>query len=66
LKYLFEKLDVDEIVFDYEATPRNGPIRDFFAELLDGATAPSLSIRKASFNAKAPALFHRIVEAVNV
>jgi FkbH-like protein len=66
LKYLFEKLDVDEIVFDYEATPRNGPIRDFFAELLDGATAPSLSIRKDCFNAKAPALFHRIVEVANV
>jgi FkbH-like protein len=66
LKYLFEKLDADEIVFDYEATPRNGPIQDFFVELLGGAAGPSLSVRKASFNAKAPALFHRIVKAVNV
>ena len=36
LKYLFEKLDADEIVFDYEVTPRNGPIQDFFAELRKG------------------------------
>jgi len=66
LKYLFEKLDADEIVFDYEATPRNGPIQNFFAELLEGTTGPTLSVRKACFNAKAPALFHRIVEVANV
>lgn len=66
LKYLFEKLDADEIVFDYQATPRNGPIRDFFTELLEGSPEPNLCIRKTSFNSKAPALFHRIVEVVNV
>lgn len=66
LKYLFEKLDADEIVFDYKVTPRNGPIQDFFAELLEGAPGPSLSVRKGSFDAKAPALFHRVVEVANV
>ena len=66
LKYLFDKLDADEIVFDYEATPRNGPIQDFFAELLEGVTGPTLSVRKACFNSKVPALFHRIIEVANV
>jgi len=66
LKYLFEKLDADEIVFDYTATPRNGPIQDFFTELLEGAPEPALSVRRTRFNAKAPALFHRIVEVANV
>ena len=66
LKYLFEKLDVDEIVFDYKLTPRNGPIQDFFAELMEGAPEPSLSVQKTYFNVKAPALFHRIVEVANV
>ena len=66
LKYLFEKLDADEIVFDYKVTSRNGPIQDFFAELVEGAPGPSLSVRKTRFNAKAPALFHRIVEVANV
>jgi FkbH-like protein len=65
LKYLFEKLDAEEIVFDYEATPRNGPLRDFFAELLGGPPTPALSVRKADVSAKAPALFHRIVEVTN-
>ena len=66
LKYLFEKLDADEIVFDYNVTPRNGPIHDFFAGLLEGVPGPTLSVRETCFNAKAPALFHRIVEIANV
>jgi FkbH-like protein len=66
LKYLFEKLDADEIVFEYEATSRNGPIQAFFAELLEGMTGPTVSVRKACFNSKAPILFHRIVEAASV
>jgi FkbH-like protein len=66
LKYLFEKLDADEIVFDYEVTPRNGPLQDFFRDLLEGPPAPALSLRKACLNGKAQALFHRIVEVANV
>jgi FkbH-like protein len=66
LKFLFEKLDADEIVFDYEATPRNGPLQEFFAEILGGPPAPPLSLRKACFDAKAPALFHHVVEVANV
>lgn len=66
LEYLFEKLDAEEIVFDFEATPRNGPLQDFLAELLGGPPAPSLTVRKACVDAKTPALFHRIVEVANV
>jgi FkbH-like protein len=66
LKYLFDKLDADEIVFDYKVTPRNGPIRDFFAELLEGTPGPTLSVRRSSFDAEAPPLFHRVVEVANV
>ncbi len=66
LNYLFEKLDVDEIVFEYEATDRNGPLQDFFAELLGGPTRSPLSVRKDILSAKAPALFHRLVEVAIV
>jgi hypothetical protein len=66
LKFLFEKLEAEEIIFDFEATPRNGPIQDFFAEWLEGPPGPTLSVRKACFEAKAPTLFHRIVEVANV
>lgn len=66
LKYLFEKLDVDEIVFDYKATSRNGPLQDFFVGLLGGSTGPILSVRKAILSERAPSLFHRLVEVSNV
>lgn len=66
LKYLFEKLDTDEIVFDYCATPRNGPLQDFFTELLGGPPVPALSVRKACFVSKTQPLFHHIVEVPNV
>jgi FkbH-like protein len=66
LKYLFENIGVEEVVFDFEPTPRNGPIQEFFAELLGYRPLPGLSIRKASFDAKTPALFHRIVQSIDV
>jgi FkbH-like protein len=61
LKYLFEKTHVDEITFDYAQTPRNGPIQNFLADLLEGSPSPNLFLSKATFDAKAPALFHRVV-----
>jgi FkbH-like protein len=66
LKYLFEKMGVEEIVFDYVATPRNGPIQNFFAELLQGPPPENLSLEKAAFSVKAPPLFHRVNEVGNV
>jgi FkbH-like protein len=62
LKYLFEKMAVDEIVFDYQPTLRNGPIQEFFAGLVEEPTSPNLSIRSVLFHAKAPALFHNLIE----
>ncbi len=66
LRFLFEALDADEIAFDFAATPRNGPAQEFFAELLGSPPAPALSVRKAGFDAKVPALFHHITEVANV
>jgi FkbH-like protein len=63
LRYLFDKMGVDEIIFDYRPTPRNGPIQTFFAELLGEPASPSLSLRGSLFRSKAPALYHRVVEA---
>jgi FkbH-like protein len=65
LKFLYEKLSVDEIVFDYEPTPRNEPVRSFFMELLGEPPARQFSLSKDSFNARVPALFHRVVDLGN-
>ena len=65
LKYLFDKMRVEEIVFTYEPTPRNGPIQSFFSDLVGKPAGPSLSLRKSLFDAKVPALFHRVVDVTN-
>lgn len=66
LKYLFEKMGADEIVFDYKSTPRNGPIQDFFAGLLGRPPAPKMSLREACLYANFPPLFYHVLEAANV
>jgi FkbH-like protein len=62
LKRLFEKFDVDEAVFDFQPTERNGPTQDFFLELVGDPPQPGLRISRASFQEKAPPLFHRVEE----
>lgn len=62
IKHLFDKYGVDEIVFDYRQTPRNGPIRALFEEFLGTPPTPHFSLRNPVFQANSPALFHRVIE----
>jgi len=62
LKYLFEKFKADEIVFDFEATPRNGPLQEFFKQWLDNLPAHGFFISKTSFFEKTPSLSHHVEE----
>jgi FkbH-like protein len=62
LKRLFDKFDADEAVFDFQPTERNGPTQDFFLELVGDPPQPGLKISRASFQEKAPPLFHRVEE----
>jgi len=65
LKYLFEKFEVDEITIDYQATDRNGPLQEFFAQLMGANPSPPLKITRAYFFEQAPLLFHRVEETAN-
>ena len=47
LERLFSRFEVDEIVFDYASTERNGPIREMLEALLDGAVAPGARLSRA-------------------
>jgi FkbH-like protein len=66
LNYLFETLGPDEIVFDYEETPRNGPLQDFLTELLGNRPASGARISKEVFANGMPPLFHLVERAVSV
>ncbi len=65
LKALFDKFGAEEIFFDYQATPRNGPLQEFFAGMLDAAPTGDLRLSRAVFQEKSPSLFHRVEEVVN-
>lgn len=56
LASVFETLGADEVVLDYQATPRNGPLRDFLQSL--AAPEPGLRLRRSTFEATCPSLPH--------
>jgi FkbH-like protein len=62
LKQLFEKYDAEEIAFDFQSTQRNGPLQEFFAELISAPLQPDVKLSRASFLEKVPPLFHRVEE----
>lgn len=65
LKYIFEDLGADEVIFDYQETARNGPIREFLTHLLATSPAPGARLKRDEFFARVPALFHRVEVTVH-
>ena len=59
LEQLFEQLEVEQIAFDYQPTPRNGPLQDFFSNLLDGPPQPGFRLTRETFTTHCPPLSHR-------
>jgi len=65
LRYLFEDLGADTIVFDYQPTSRNGPLQEFFTALLGGPPVEQVCLSHELFLKNTPPLFHRITKAVH-
>ena len=61
LKAVFDRLGNDEIVFDYVKTERNGPVTNFFTELLKEPPESTVTMSRQLFVANCPTLFHRVV-----
>ncbi len=62
LEQLFSRFDLDEIVFDYAETPRNGPLREFLTELSGAAPHAGFRLRRETFFARCPSLFSDVYE----
>jgi FkbH-like protein len=62
LEQLFRKFGPEALVFDYQPTPRNGPLREFLEGCLGRPPAPWCRLTKAVFAKHCPALFHRVTE----
>ncbi len=63
LAALFERFDADALVLDFTPTPRNGPLRDFFAAFLGRPPEPRSRLARAEFFERCPRLFHQVEEA---
>ncbi|MGA2009338.1 MAG: HAD-IIIC family phosphatase [Solirubrobacteraceae bacterium] len=62
LRYLFDTFDVDEVTTTYRMSARNAPVRDFLSALLGEEPAERVRVTRATFDERAPALVHRIIE----
>jgi len=60
LEQLFQRFQVVQIAFDYQPTPRNAPLQDFFSRLLDRPPQPGFQLAWNGFRAHCPSLFHRL------
>jgi FkbH-like protein len=63
LEYLFGNLDVSEIEFDFHATARNAPAREFLSQFMDMEQDGPFKLTKDIFMSKKPQLSHKIKEA---
>ncbi|MGH9453110.1 MAG: HAD-IIIC family phosphatase, partial [Terriglobia bacterium] len=62
LLYLFPRFDSEEAGFDFVATPRNGPLQDFFAGLIGKPPSGSFSISRQQVVEKCPAVYLQVQE----
>jgi FkbH-like protein len=60
LEMLFDHFGVEEAVFDFEATPRNGPLQELLADLAGGPVGPHTRLTRTQFRRRCPALFHQV------
>jgi FkbH-like protein len=65
LLHVFRKFGAEEAVFNFVATPRNGPIRDFFAEIMGAVPTGGFLISKQQLFDRCPAVYLRIQEHVD-
>ena len=62
VNHLFAKYGASEITFDFKSTDRNGPLQEFFKEVLGHAPGLQVTLSRATFLEKRPKLFHRVEE----
>jgi FkbH-like protein len=66
LRAMFERFQVPQIEFRFVPTLRNGPARDFFAAFLGAAPTGRFGLSRRQFEARCPALCHRVEQVTGV
>ena len=65
LEYIFEKLRVSKITFDFQPTLRNTPLREFLRDILGNEPGPGCSLDQETFMANKPMLHHTVKELIH-
>jgi FkbH-like protein len=63
LAVLLDRYRASRIEFDYAATAKNGPVRDFLTPILGADPCPPVRIDQQQFQTKCPSLYHTVREA---
>jgi len=66
LEELFKRYDLEEIVFDFCASPKNGPMREFLRNALGQEPAPGCRLSRKIFQDRKQETYHRVLELTNV
>jgi predicted enzyme involved in methoxymalonyl-ACP biosynthesis len=65
VQWLFAKLDVEELEFDFMQTARNTPLRNFLQQVRNAPPEPHCRLSRAQFMQNCPPLSHSIEESAN-
>lgn len=65
IEELFERHGIEEIVFDFGATPKNGPIQEFLTEILGDSPAAQCRLSRNLFRERRVETFHKVLELTN-
>jgi FkbH-like protein len=60
LQVLFDRYGVQSLTFEFEPTPRNGPLQEFLAGMPASKLDGPLRITRDQFASRCPALYHQI------
>jgi FkbH-like protein len=65
IEELLKRFDAQEIVFDFIATPKNSPIREFLEQITGVKPEPKWRISRDQFKTPKSETFHRVLEVSN-
>jgi predicted enzyme involved in methoxymalonyl-ACP biosynthesis len=60
LRWLFERLDLEELEFDFLPTARNTPMQNFLRQVLNAPAEPRSRLSRAQFMQNCPTSVHSI------
>ena len=66
LRKLVAACQVEELFFDFSPTAKNGPLNEFFGQLLEAPPTGPFVLTAAQINHRSPRVYHRVTEVGQV